>query len=60
MADLLSKSQQNTALTPFGGDFDRLFNRMMRNWPFGWPKSPASSAPRALRRLRAHAERRGQ
>jgi HSP20 family protein len=49
MADLLSKSQQNTALTPFGGDFDRFFNRMMRNWPFGWPESPASSAPRALR-----------
>jgi HSP20 family molecular chaperone IbpA len=49
MADLLSKSQQNAALTPFGGDFDRLFNRMMRNWPFGWPESPASSAPRALR-----------
>ena len=49
MADLLSKSQQNTALTPFGGDFDRFFNRMMRNWPFGWSEPAASSEPRALR-----------
>ena len=49
MADLISRSQQNTALTPFGGDFDRFFNRMMRNWPFGWSEPAASSEPRALR-----------
>lgn len=48
MAESLSKSQRN-ALMPFGGDVDRLFNRMMRNWPFGWPDTAASSEPRALR-----------
>jgi HSP20 family protein len=49
MAESLSKSQRNTALMPFGGDFDRFFNRMMRNWPFGWLDVAASSEPRALR-----------
>jgi HSP20 family protein len=32
---------------PFG-DFDRLFGRMMRGWPFTWPEM-TSSEPRALR-----------
>ncbi len=49
MADSLQRSQQNTTLTPFGGDFDRFFNRVMRNWPFGWPESVAADQPRALR-----------
>jgi HSP20 family protein len=49
MADPLSKPQQGSALTPFGGDFDRFFNRMMRNWPFGWSEPAASGEPRALR-----------
>ncbi len=49
MADPLSKLPQGAALTPFGGDFDRFFNRMVRNWPFGWAEPAASSEPRALR-----------
>jgi HSP20 family protein len=34
---------------PFGGDFDQLFNRLMRNWPFAWGDLSPSSEPRALR-----------
>ena len=34
---------------PFGGDFDHLFNRMMRGWPFNWGDPMPSSEPRALR-----------
>jgi HSP20 family protein len=49
MAETLPKSQRETALTPFGGDFDRFFNRMMRNWSFGWPDIAPRSEPRALR-----------
>lgn len=37
------------APAPFGGDFDQIFNRMMRGWPFGWPDLTPSSEPRALR-----------
>jgi HSP20 family protein len=33
----------------FGGDFDQIFNRMMRGWPFNWPDLMPSSEPRALR-----------
>jgi len=48
MAESLSKPQQQ-ALSPFGGDFDRLFSRMMRGWPLGWPDLPKLEEPRALR-----------
>jgi HSP20 family protein len=48
MAESLSKSQRSTVLTPFGGDFDRFFNRMIRNWPFGWVDVTARER-RALR-----------
>lgn len=49
MAESLSKPQQQ-ALTPFSGNFDRLFNRMMRGWPLGWPDfTPTTDEPRALR-----------
>ena len=34
---------------PFGGDFDQLFNRMMRGWPLNWGDLMPSSEPRALR-----------
>jgi HSP20 family protein len=34
---------------PFGGDFDQMFNRMMRSWPFNWPDSMPAGEPRALR-----------
>ena len=36
-------------LTPFGGDFDQLFNRMMRGWPFSWGDLAPASEPRSLR-----------
>ena len=36
-------------LTPFSGDFDQIFNRMMRGWPFNWTDFTPSSEPRALR-----------
>lgn len=50
MAESLPKSPRQT-LTPFGGDFDRLFNRMMRGWPSSWPDFTTTTAgePRALR-----------
>lgn len=35
--------------TPFPGDADQFFNRMMRNWPFNWPEPAPSTEPRALR-----------
>ena len=34
---------------PFSGDFDQLFNRMMRGWPFNWSDVAPSGEPRALR-----------
>lgn len=34
---------------PFGGDFDQMFNRMMRGWPFNWPDLMPANEPRALR-----------
>lgn len=34
---------------PFGGDFEQIVNRMMRNWPFNWTDLVPSSEPRALR-----------
>jgi HSP20 family protein len=51
MAESLPRSRQQQALTPFGGDFDRLFNRMMRGWPLSWPDFTTTPAgePRALR-----------
>jgi len=35
--------------SPFSGDFDQFFNRVMRTWPFNWPEMATSSEPRALR-----------
>jgi HSP20 family protein len=49
MADYLPRLQKSTEAVPFTGDFDRFFNRMMRNWPFGWPEAAATGEPRALR-----------
>jgi len=48
MTDAKSLTTSRSAL-PFGGDFDQVFNRMMRGWPFGWPEMTPSSAPRSLR-----------
>jgi HSP20 family protein len=37
------------SLSPFGADFDQIFNRMMRGWPFNWSDLAPSGEPRALR-----------
>ena len=49
MAENVPKAVTPAALTPFGGDFDQLFNRMLRGWPFGWLEPIANGQPRALR-----------
>src|SRR5277367_2447880 len=49
MAENVPKAVTPAALTPFGGDFDQLFNRMLRGWPFGWLDPMANGQPRALR-----------
>ncbi len=36
-------------LMPFGNDFDQMFNRMMRGWPFAWGDTAPSREPQALR-----------
>ena len=41
-------SSQKSALPAFYPDFDRLFGRMMRGWPFAWPEANGGE-PRALR-----------
>ena len=48
MTDAKSLTTPRSAL-PFGGDFDQMFNRMMRGWPFDWPEMAPSTAPKALR-----------
>lgn len=47
MNQQITPTQKAGAVAPFG-DFDRLFGRMMRGWPFVWPEV-AGSEPRALR-----------
>ncbi|MFO1159131.1 MAG: Hsp20/alpha crystallin family protein [Reyranellaceae bacterium] len=37
------------SLAPFGGDFDHMFNRMMRGWPSFWGDIAPSREPQALR-----------
>ena len=49
MAENVPKAVTPASLTPFGGDFDQLFNRMLRAWPFGWLEPTANGQPRALR-----------
>jgi len=48
MTDAKSLTTSRSAL-PFGGEFDQVFNRMMRGWPFGWPEMAPSNVPRSLR-----------
>lgn len=36
-------------LAPFGGDFDHIFNRMMRGWPSNWADIAPPREPQALR-----------
>ena len=40
---------QPAALTPFGSDFDHLFNRMLRAWSFGMLEPAGNGLPRPLR-----------
>jgi HSP20 family protein len=40
---------QPGALTPFGHDFDQLFNRMVRAWSFGMFEPASNGLPRPLR-----------
>jgi len=49
MAENVPKAVTPAHLTPFGGDFDQFFNRMLRGWPFGWMEPMANGLPRALR-----------
>ena len=51
MAENVPKAVTPAALTPFGGDFDQMFNRMLRGWPFGWLEPMANGQPRTLRTL---------
>lgn len=48
MSEAKSLTTPRSAL-PFGGDFDQVFSRLMRNWPFVWTDMAPSSAPKALR-----------
>ena len=36
MAENVPKAMTPSAFTPFGGEFDQLFNRMVRAWSFGF------------------------
>ena len=47
MTQQIPTAQKSGAIVPFA-DFDRLFGRMMRNWPFTWP-DVSGGEPRALR-----------
>jgi HSP20 family protein len=51
MAENVPKAVTPAALTPFGGDFDQMFNRMLRGWPFGWLEPMANGQPRTMRPL---------
>jgi HSP20 family protein len=47
MAENVPKALTPSAFTPFGGEFDQLFNRMVRAWSFGFLE-PANGRMRAL------------
>ena len=49
MAEHLPKPFTSGSLTPFGGDVEQFFNRMMRGWPFGWLDAMGAGQPPALR-----------
>jgi HSP20 family protein len=44
-----SKSLIGPRATLFGSDFDQMFNRMVRGWPFNWPEMASTAEPRPLR-----------
>ena len=49
MPENVPKALTASAFTPFGGDFDQLFNRMVRAWSFGFLEPATNGQPRALR-----------
>jgi HSP20 family protein len=49
MAENVPKALTPSAFTPFGGEFDQLFNRMVRAWSLGWLEPAGNGQPRALR-----------
>ena len=48
MPENVSKALTPSASTPFGSDFDQLFNRMVRAWSFGFLEPAHNGQPRAL------------
>ena len=48
MADNVPKTMTPSAFTPFGGEFDQLFNRMVRAWSFGFLEPAPNGQLRAL------------
>ena len=48
MAENVPKAVTPANLTPFGGDLDQLFNRMVRAWSFGWLEPAPNGQLRAL------------
>ena len=48
MAENVPKAVTPSTFNPFGGDFDQLFNRMVRAWSFGFLEPGANGLPRAL------------
>jgi HSP20 family protein len=49
MAENVPKAMMPSAFTPFGGEFDQLFNRMVRAWSFGFLEPAGNGQLRALR-----------
>ena len=49
MPENVPKPMTPSVFTPFGGEFDQLFNRMVRAWSFGLLEPAANGQPRALR-----------
>lgn len=47
MPEIVPKALTPSAFTPFGGEFDQLFSRMVRAWSFGFFE-PANGHMRAL------------
>lgn len=48
MAENVPKALTPSAFTPFGGEFDQLFNRMVRAWSFGFFEPAGNGHMRAL------------
>jgi HSP20 family protein len=48
MAENVPKALTPSAFTPFGGEFDQLFNRMVRAWSFGFLEPAGNGQLRAL------------